>query len=177
MFNFTIIPALFAGFKYYTFSAYNFVPGEWMEMNIVNRTFHYPMNLIEIINTTDGSKIAKYQISINSTQVSLTITSDTHVKVKYGDIYPEFDIDIIQKPKEVAIFDGYLPDGIYSMMTFYGRSSFELSLVFPDDKETIHTYGFFKQPSYKMNITDYAIIIGIALVLTYVLKSFMNNSI
>lgn len=177
MFNFTIIPALFAGFKYYTFSAYNFVPGEWMEMNIVNRTFHYPMNLIEIINTTDGNKIAKYHISINSTQVSLTITSDTHVKVKYGDIYPEFEIDIIQKPKEVAIFDGYLPDGIYAMMTFYGQSSIEISLVFPEDKSTIHTYGFFKVPPYKMNYSDYLMIFGIALFLTYLFKKFTSNYI
>lgn len=177
MFNFTFLQTMIAGFKLYTFNAYDFVQGDWMEMNIVNRTLHYPITLLNSYNSTEGGVISTYQTTVNSTRIELTITSSTHVKIKYGDTYPEFEIDIIQKPNEVAIFDGYLPEGIYSMMTFYAKSSLEISLVFPQDKQTIHTYGFFKQPSYQMDKSDYLMIIGLALFLTYLFKTCMKNAI
>lgn len=177
MFNFTFLQTMVAGFRYYSFDAYDFMPGEWMYMNQMNSINHFQMTMLDSYNTTEGINITTYQASVYNTLINITISSKTHLKIKYGETYPEFEIDITQKPSEVAIYDGYLPNDIYSMMTFYSRSSFEISLVFPQDKQTIHTYGFFKQPSYRMDSSDYLIIIGIALLLTFLFKNFIGNAL
>jgi hypothetical protein len=154
------------------FDLYALVPGNWTQV-VNNISTGYPFTQISTEILENQTNVTTYTGEYKDLSLQITVTSNTTARIQYGDSPAEsFDLEVIREADLISHADSTLADGTHLMFTFYSSLSFEISITPPNGSEIL-SYGFFKRRSSDSTWVDFALPIGIALILTFALHRFL----
>jgi hypothetical protein len=147
---------------------YSLVPGNWTQV-VNNVSSSYAVVEISSELLENGTNLTTYAGEYGDLSLQIVVTSNSTARVRIIDSPIEpFEIVAHREAELICHADSTLTDGTHLIFTFYSTLSFELCVI-PKGGSDMSTYGFFKRRTTQTTWFDFALPIGIALVLTFLL--------
>jgi hypothetical protein len=150
-------------------NAYTFIPGNWTEV-INGKPVTHLIARDEEFTLPDRPNITTFFGTYNDTELRVTVTSNTTGNATFGPY--TFDFEFTYEKEVISIAEINVSDGSHISVSAYSDRTVEFCIFPHNGSGEINSFAFFKPLVTENSWWAVVLPIGIALLVTYLLKRF-----